>query len=164
MPGEREEGGEHDERPADSASARLAILQGNSADAYAAITAADAALGALAERRVAAERELRHASARHQAASRAAAAHARARPGLVAQLATRFRPRREWRDRRGELEDALRDADRPLAAARQALSQVKDEFAARVHERAEAVTTLRRLTAECAAAVEEIARKEGTVG
>lgn len=144
-----------------TARARLAALQDSAADAYAAIAAADDALRALAERRVAAERDLRHAIARHHAASRAAAAHARVRPGPFAQLATGFRAGREWRERRAALEAALHEAQRPLATARRALFHVKGEFAAQVHARAEAVTALRRLTAGCAAALAEIAAEEG---
>jgi chromosome segregation ATPase len=144
-----------------TARARLAALQDCAADAYAAITAADAALRALAGRRVAAERELRHAVTRHHAVSRAAAAHARVRPGPLAQLATRFRAGREWRERRAALDAALHETQRPLATARRAVSQVKGEFAAQVHTRAEAVTALRRLTAECASVLEELARATG---
>jgi hypothetical protein len=164
VPAER---GEPDEDAVKTAETRLAAprtlrtLQDSAADAYAAITAADAVLRAIAERRVAAERELRHAVARHHAASRASAAHAGARPGPFAQLATRFRAGREWRERRAALDAARHEAERPLAAARRMLSQVKGEFAAQVHARAEAVTALRRLTAECAAALEELAREEG---
>jgi hypothetical protein len=139
----------------------LRTLQDSAADVYSAITAADAALRALAERRVAAERELRHAVARHQAASRASAAHARTRPGPLAQLTTRFRAGREWHARRAALDAVLHEAQRPLAGARRTLSQVKGEFAAQVQARAEAVTALRNLTAECAAALEELAREEG---
>lgn len=42
--------------------------------------------------------------------------------------------------------------EQSLAAARQAVREVKDEFAATVAARAEAVAALRRLSAECAAA------------
>jgi hypothetical protein len=114
---------------ADAARTRLALLQDSAAGAYAAITAADAVLRVLAERRVAAEGALRHATARHHAASRAVAAHARVRPGPVAQLASRFKAGRHWRERRTALAAAVADAERPLADALRALAQVKGEFA-----------------------------------
>jgi hypothetical protein len=145
------------ERGKDGDCALLAGLQHSAADAYAAITAADEALRVLAGQRVAAERALRLAAGRHQAAARAAAAHARSRPGLLAQLATRLRAGREWRRQRAALETALAAAGRQLAAARQALSEAKDEFAARLAGRTAAAATLRRLTAECAAARGRIA-------
>jgi hypothetical protein len=146
----------HAASAADAVRARLAARQDEAADAYTAITAADAALRPLAQRRVAAEQLLRHAAARHHAASRAAAAHARARPGPLAQLRSRLRARSAWRARDAGLQAALTQTQPPLAEARQALSLARDAFAAQVRERAEAVTALRRLTAECAAAREEL--------
>ncbi|HTR91383.1 MAG TPA: hypothetical protein VMI73_06555 [Trebonia sp.] len=137
--------------------ARLAALRASAGDAYDAIVAADDALGVLAGRRVAAERVLRDVAMLHQVAARASAAHARARPGPVALLASRLRAGREWRERRSILAAALADAERLLADTQQALADVKQEFAARLAARAEAVTSLRRLTQECAAACEELA-------
>lgn len=151
-------GGSRGVHSADGARARLARLRHDAAEAYAAITDADADLYAIAERRVAAEAAVRQAAARHQAAARAADARRRARPGLVTQLATRLRAGREWREQQGPLAAAVADAEGPLAAALQALSQTKDEFAARLDARAESVAELRRLTAECAAAWDEIDR------
>jgi hypothetical protein len=49
------------------------------------------------------------------------------------------------------------EAEPLLADARWALSAARDQFAARVQARAEAVTTLRQLTIACAAARAEIA-------
>jgi hypothetical protein len=147
--------------PADAARAVLAGLQQSAADAYAAITAADDALRVLAGRRVTAERALRRAAARHAAAARAAAAHARARPGPFAQLATGLRARREWRQQRPVLEAALGAAERQLTMARQVLSAAKADFTAGVSARAEVAATLRRLTAECAAARAQIAAADG---
>jgi hypothetical protein len=135
---------------------RLAALRRDAAAAYATISAADAALHALAGRRVAAERVLRGALARHQAASRALAAHARAKPGRLAQLLTGFRAGREWFARQADLNAALREASGPLTAARRTVSGVKREFAAQVHARAKAVTALRRLTADCVTVLEEV--------
>lgn len=145
----------------DAARARLAGLQRDAAEAYAAITAADEALRVLARHRVTAERALRLAAARHQAVSRAVAAHARARPGPLARLATRFRAERQWRQQRPELESALTAAARQLSMARQALSDVKEDFAARLAVRATAAAALRSLTADCAAARAQIARADG---
>jgi hypothetical protein len=149
---------------ADAARVRLAGLQHGAAEAYAAITAADAALQVLAGHRVAAERALRLAAARHQAASLAAAVHARARPGPFARLATRFGATGKWRRQRPGLESALADAERQLRAARQALSQVKGDFMARLAVRAAAAARLRHLTAECGAALARIAAAAGPPG
>jgi hypothetical protein len=149
--------GEQQARQPDAAGARLAILRASAAGAYDAIVAADEALRVLAGRRVAAERVLRHVATLHQVAARAADAHARARPGPVALLASRLRAGREWRERRAILAQALTDAERLLADTRQALADVKQEFAARLGARAEAVAELRRLTGECAAARAELA-------
>ena len=113
----RAEDGDDAGRTANAARARLALLRGSAAEAYAAITSADAALRTLAEHRVAAEGALRHAAARHRAAARAVAAHARVRPGPLAQLATRFRAGRHWRERRTALAAAAADAERPAAPA-----------------------------------------------
>jgi hypothetical protein len=134
---------------------RLAALRRDAAAAYAAISAADAALELLAGQRVAGERVLRRALARYQAASRALAAHARAKPGHLAQLLSGFRAGRGWLARQTALNAAVREASGPLTAARRTVSGVKCEFAAQVHARAEAVTALRRLTAECVTVLEE---------
>ena len=144
-------------RQAGAAGARLALLRASAAGVYDAIVAADDALRVLAERRVAAERVLRNVAMLHRVASRAAEAHALARPGPVALLATRLRAGREWRERRAILAQALTDAERLLADTQQAVAHVKQEFAARLRARAEAVTDLRRLTSECAAARDELA-------
>jgi hypothetical protein len=157
----RPPGRAQDQGPADAARALLAGLQRSAAEAYAAITAADDALRVLAGHRVTAERALRLAAARRQAAARAAAAHARARPGPLAQLSTRFRAGREWRRQRPAIESALAAAERRLTAARQALSAAKHDFTARLAARADAAATLRRLTAECAAARAQIAAADG---
>jgi hypothetical protein len=141
---------------ADSARVRLASLQVDAEQAYAAITAADAALRVLAERRVAAERVARHAAARHAAAARAAGTCARARPGLLAQLASRLRARARWRAEVATRQAALAGTQLPLAGARRALAQARDEFTAQVQARAGAVTELRRLTAECAEVQQEL--------
>ena len=105
---------------------------------------------------MAAEGILRDAVARHHAASRAVTAHHRARPGPLAQLVTWFRAGREWRERQAAVTAAVTDAELPLTTTRRMLTQVKAEFATQVQARAEAVTELRRLTAECAATREEI--------
>ena len=147
---------QHARRPAEPG-ARLAMLQASAAGAYDAIVAADEALGILAGRRVAAERVLRDVAMLHQVAARAAEAHARARPGPVTLLASRLRAGREWRERHAILAEALTDAERLLADTRQALADVKREFAAGLLARGEAVTELRRLTEECAAARDELA-------
>jgi phosphate uptake regulator len=141
----------------DAAGARLAVLRASAAGAYDAIVAADDALSVLAGRRVAAERVLRGVAMLHRVAAQAAAAHARARPGPVALLASRLRAVREWRERRDILAEALTDAERLLADTRQALADVQHEFAGRLRARDEAVTELRRLSAACAAAREELA-------
>lgn len=148
--------GEHHERQPAAAVARLASLRASAAGAYDAIVAADDALAVLAGRRVAAERVLRHVATLHGVAARAAHAHALARPGPAALLASRLRAGREWRQRRAILAAALADADQLLADTRQALADVKLEFTARLRSRAEAVAELRRLTAECAAARDEL--------
>ena len=148
---------------ADAARALLAGLQRGAAEAYVAITAADDALRVAARHRVTAERGLRLAAARHAAAARAVGAHARARPGPFTQLASSFRAGRQWSQRQPGLEAALTAAERQLAMARQALSAAKDDFTARVARRAAAAATLRRLTAECAAARAQIAALDGGV-
>jgi hypothetical protein len=155
------DGGEGGGVDAGAARARLPDLQRDAAEAYAAITAADDALRVLAGHRVTAERALRLAAARHQAASRAVAAHARARPGPFARPATRAGAVRQWDEQRPALEAALADAERQLAAAQVALSLAKDDFAARLTARAAAAATLRRLTAECAAVLSQVAAAEG---
>jgi hypothetical protein len=106
---------------ADPALSRLAALQDRAADAYAAVTAADTELRAIAARRVAAERVLRRALLEPETGTPAAQA-----PPAEARLS--------------------------LADARQAVAQLRDEFAARLAARAAAASTLRWLTAECAAA------------
>ena len=158
MPDVGAEDEKHADRDADTARARLALLQDRAAAAYAAITAADAVLRVLAEHRVAAEGVLRHAATGHQAASRAVTGHQRAKPGPLAQLATWFRAGREWRERQAALAAA---AELPLAGPRRTLSQVKAEFAVQLNARAEAVAELRRLTAECAAVLAELPRDRG---
>jgi TPP-dependent trihydroxycyclohexane-1,2-dione (THcHDO) dehydratase len=145
---------------ASAALTRLTDLRRDAATAYATISDADAALHALAGQRVAGERVLRHALARHQAASRALAAHARAKPGRLTHLLSGFRAGREWLARQEDLNAAVREAAGPLTAARQTVSGVKREFAAQVHTRAEAVTALRRLTAECVTVLAEIGQRE----
>jgi hypothetical protein len=139
-----------------AARVRLADLQDSAAGAYAAITAADAALRAEAGRRVAAERAVRQAAAVRAAAARAAQAHARTRPGPLTQLASGLRARPRWQRRQAVLDNAVAEADRPLADARRVLSAVRDEFASQVRARGEAAAALRRLTAECAAARAEL--------
>jgi hypothetical protein len=146
---------------ADAARARLPELQRSAAEAYAAIKVADDRLRVLAMHRVSAERALRLAAERHHAASRAAAAHARARPGPLAQLATRFRARSAWRQEQPALEAALAGTDRQLAAARLALSEAKDDFTDGISARAGAAATLRRLAAECAAVLSQVAAAGG---
>jgi hypothetical protein len=145
----------HDDA-ADAALGRLTALQDGAAGAYAAIIAAEVALRAVASRLVAAEQTLRRAAAVRAAAVRAAEAHARTRPGLLAELASGLRARPRWRRERTLLAAAVADAARPLADARQALSQVREEFAAHLRARGEAAGELRRLTAECAAARAEV--------
>jgi hypothetical protein len=137
---------------------RLPCLRRDAATAYASITAAEETLRALAGQRVAAERSLRAAWDRHASVMKALDAHARAKPGLRASLATRFGAGREWRARRAVLDDALRDHGAPVEAAQRAIAEAQAQFATAVHARADAAATLRRLTAECAAAQEAIAR------
>lgn len=161
MPDVGAEDEKHADRGADAARARLVLLQDRAAAAYAAITAADAVLRVLAEHRVAAEGVLRHAATGHHAASRAVTAHQRAKPGPLAQLATWFRAGREWRERQAELAAAVAGAELPVADARRTLSEVKAEFAVQLNARAEAVAGLRRLTAECAAVIEELPGDRG---
>jgi hypothetical protein len=140
------------------ARARLTGLRRDAGVSYASITAAEDTLRALAGARVAAERSLRAACHRHLAAAKALDAHARAKPGLRASLSARFGARREWRARQGALDAALRDRATGVDAAQRASAEVQARFAAAVHARAESAGTLRRLTAECAAAQEVIAR------
>jgi len=147
--------------PADIARARLAALRRDAAAVYAAISEADEVLRGLAERRVAAERDLRVCGTRHLVAAEVAAAHALDRPGLRTQLATGLRARREWRVRQSAAEAVAAATAGPLGAARQALTQVKDEFAAQLGARAGLVARLRGLTAECAAAREQIPAEPG---
>ena len=137
---------------------RLPGLRRDAAAAYASITAAEETLGALAGRRVAAERSLRAAWRRHGSVMKALDAHALARPGMRVSLATRFGARREWRAEQAALEDALRGRATAVEAAQAAIAEVQAQFAAAVRARAEAAATLRRLTLECAAAQEAIAR------
>jgi chromosome segregation ATPase len=141
--------------------ARLTALQACAAAAYDEITAADAALRALARRRVTSERAARHAAAVRAAAARAAAACERDRPRLPADVGSGFRARSRWRARQAELDAALSAAQPPLAAARRALAEIRDEFAAQVQARAEAVTALRQVTAQCAAARAQLAANAG---
>ena len=146
---------------ADAARALLAGLQHGAAEAYAAITAADEALRVLAGHRVTAERALRLAAARH--AGGLAGRRPRTRgpgPARSPSWPPGSAQEGEWRQRRPALEAALADAERQLAAARQALSAAKDDFAARVAARAAVAATLRRLTAECAAARADARRGE----
>jgi hypothetical protein len=137
---------------------RLPLLRRDAATAYDAITAAESKLRALAGQRVAAELSLRAASYRHAAVTQALDAHARAKPRLCVLLATRFRARRDWRGRQALLDNVLCDSAGLLDAARRVITEIQAQFAATVDERAEAVATLRRLTAECAAAQQAVAR------
>jgi hypothetical protein len=137
---------------------RLAALRQEAASAYASIAAVEDALRTLAGQRVAAERSLRAAAHRRAAAAQALEAHARAKPGLRAQLSSRFGAGPAWRARQDELEAALRDRAAPADAAQRALAEARAQFAATVHAQAEGAAVLRRLTAECAGAQEEIAR------
>ncbi len=139
----------------------LAAHQASAADAYAAITAADAALRALAGRRVAAELALRRVAARHHAVTLAVTAHARSRPGRLRRLATGFRAERDWAERLVALSRRRAEAEPPLAAAADALTRVKGEFSAQVQARAEAVTALLAATAACAAIRAEPAARAG---
>lgn len=137
---------------------RLAALREEAAAAYDEITAADGALRALAGKRVEAERSLRAAWHRYRAVASALEAHAKAKPGLRASLATRFSARRVWHERQALLAGAVRDYAAPVEAARQAVAAVQAEFAGAVQARADAVAALRRLTVECAAALDAIDR------
>jgi hypothetical protein len=137
---------------------RLAALRQDAATVYTSIAAIEDTLRSLAGQRVAAERSLRAASHQHGAAVQALEAHARAKPGLRAQLSSRFGAGRAWRARGAEFEAALRDRAAPVDAAQQALAEAQGHFTAAVHAQAEAAATLRRLTAECAEAQERIAR------
>jgi hypothetical protein len=137
---------------------RLPALRRDAATVYTSITAAEDKLRALAGQRVAAERSLRAACHRHQAAAKALNEHARAKPGLRALLSTRFRARQDWRATRGALDTALRDRATLVSTAQRAIVEIQAQFAAAVRTRAEAAATLRRLTAECAAAQEAIER------
>jgi hypothetical protein len=137
---------------------RLTGLRQDAAAVYASITAAEDTLRTLAGQRVSAERSLRAALHRHGAAVKDLEAHARAKPRLRVQLSSRFGAGREWHARQDELEAALRDRAVPVDAAQRELAQVQAQFAEAVHARQDAAATLRRLTAECAEAQEEIAR------
>jgi hypothetical protein len=137
---------------------RLSALRREAATAYASIAAVEDALRTLAGQRVAAERSLRAAARRRAAAAQALEAHARAKPGLRAQLSSRFGAGPAWRARQGELEAALRDRAAPADTAQRALEQARAQFTAAVRAQAEGAAVLRRLTAECAEAQEEIAR------
>jgi chromosome segregation ATPase len=150
-----DESGDHTAAPALT---RLVGLRQHVAAVYASITAVEDTLRTLADQRATAERSLRAASHRHGAIVRALEAHARAKPGLRAQLSTRFGAKRAWRARQAELEAALRDRAAPVEAGQRTLAQVRAQFAATVHAQAEATAALRRLTAECAEAQAEIAR------
>lgn len=153
-----DEPGDHDEV------SRLAGLRQQAAAAYDAIMAADGALRALAGRRVEAERSLRAAWHRYRTAARALEAHAKAKPGLRALAATGFASRRAWRGRRTLLAGAVRDHVVAVEAARRAVAAVQAEFIATVQARAVEVAALRRLTAECAAALAAIAGERDPAG
>ena len=137
---------------------RLPVLRDDAGTAYDDITAADDTLRSLASQRVTAERSLRAAWARYGNAVQAQDAHTQAKPGLSALLATRFGARREWQARQAVLGNAQRDCAAQADVARQAVRNIQARFAATVRARAEAVATLRRLTAECAVVQEAIAR------
>ena len=111
---------------------RLPCLRRDAATAYASITAAEHALRALAGQRVAAERSLRAAWHQYGSVMKAVDAHARAKPGLRASLATGFGAGREWRARRAVLDGALRDHGAPVEAAQRAIAEVQAQFAAAV--------------------------------
>ena len=133
---------ERGQPPADGgappARSRLAALQDRAADAYATVTAADAELRALAVARVAAERVLRRALlAAGTEPDTEAGTEADTRPGTEAGTVA-----------------ALDDA-------RRAAARLRDEFAARLAARTEAVSALRRLTADCAAARAEASNDAG---
>jgi hypothetical protein len=140
------------------ARARLTDLRRDAATAYAAITATEDTLRSLAGQRVAAERSLRAAWHRYQAAARALDGHARAKPGLLAWRPAWLGGGREWRAGQGELGAALRDCEATVSTARRAVAEARAGFAAAVQARAEQAAVLRGLTAECAAAQEVIAR------
>jgi hypothetical protein len=140
------------------AQARLPGLRQDAATAYASIGGAEDTRGALAGQRVAAERSLRAACHRYQAAAKDLDAHAGAKPTLRASLSTRLGARKEWRARQGELGTALRDRAAFVSTAQLEITEVQAQFAAAVRARAESAATLRRLTAECAAAQAVIAR------
>ena len=142
------------------ARARLTDLRRDAATAYAAITATEDTLRTLAGQRVAAERSLRAAWHRCQAAARALDAHARAKPGLRASRPAWLGGGREWRAGQGELGAALRDCEATVSTAQRAVAEARAGFAAAVQARAEPAAALRRLTAECAAAQEVIARAD----
>jgi len=136
---------------------RLAALRDRASAAYAAITAAEAELAVIAAERVTAERALRQAVAERTAAAQAAGAHQRARPSVLAQLASGLRAWPDWRQRQAALNTAVTAADQPVTAARRAVAEIREEFAAQVRSRGEAATELRRLTAQCAAVQAELA-------
>jgi hypothetical protein len=140
---------EGQDSPAGAAAARLFGLRREAAAAFDAIRAADATLRALADRRVAAERSLTAAWLRHRTVASALEAHAQAKPGVRALLATGFAARREWRSRQTLLADAARELVVPVDTARQARTTAQADFAAALQVRAEAVAALRRLTTEC---------------
>jgi len=137
---------------------RLPGLRLDASAAYESITAAEDTLRALADQRVAAERSLRSAWYKYGSVVKGLHAHARAKPGLRASLATRFRASREWRARRAELDAALREHAVPVEAAQRAIAEAQDRIAAAVRARAEAQATLRSLSVECAMAQEAVAR------
>jgi hypothetical protein len=141
-----------------AARARLSDLRRDAAAAYAAITAAEDTLRSLAGQRVAAERSLRAAWHRYQAAVRALEAHARAKSGLRAWRPAWLGGGRERRARQGELGAVLGDCEATVSTAQRAVAEARAGFAAAVRARAEQAAVLRRLTAECAAAQEVIAR------
>ena len=124
------------------ARSRLAALQDRAADAYATVTAADAELRALAGARVAAERVLRRALL-------AAGTEPDTEPDTEADTEA---------DTRAGTEAGTGAA---LDDARRAAARLRDEFAARLTARAEAVSVLRRLTADCAAARAEASNDAG---
>jgi hypothetical protein len=137
---------------------RLPGLRQDASIAYDSITAAEDRAHTLAGQRVAAERSLRAAWYKYGSVVKHLHAHARAKPGLRASLATGFRASREWRGRQAELDAALREHAVPVEAAQQAIAEAQDRFAATVRARAEAAATLRRLSIECALAQEAVAR------
>lgn len=137
---------------------RLPVLRRDAGTAYDAITAADDTLRALAAERVDAERSLRAAWSRYGVLVKARDAHAQTKPGLPALITARFGASREWRTRQVEFDHALRNCAAPVDAAQRAVTKLQARFAATVRARAEAVATLRRLTAECAVAQKAIAQ------